>query len=1006
MPVVARHSSMKSRLSSLLLAPLAPMALLVLVDCSQTPVSVPVRSLERSGKVTLICLDPYDSARTGYPLDGCGFRLADRPGGSGLPTRLHALVNQETRGEVAVLNLSDGVVVDTNDASPGFNFLPVGAQPTDIVASPEGTAAFVVSAEANHPGIYALPSNHLRGGGPTIRAWPACSLPARPGAMTLVRRPAGQPQMCGGTNYAIDVVDKERDPDGTKAAEEAKHPNGDLSLETSAPGAQKLLVALPTEGDLIVIDAQRVLDRKPGTFDKCPIERRIKLRVDLPSETLLPEVPSGPVCPPLSTATPSPACPVRPPVSVAYPKTFTPMPAELALANPLDPANVDAPRRLYVADEGAPVVHVLDVRDPCEPVEGAPLLPSSFDEPARPVTTSTLAVSPVTHDLKQFVYAVDYEQGSVMIFDVSDDAKTRSPLVRPRPDFFPYSARDRLALGGPVRALSFITQEVNQQNATGAFTSATMCDPTAPSNSAAGVYQTRADFSDGAGPKRLRGTFALAALTNGALSIVDVDDLDAACRRYGKIAGTAPDATTVLPSWLTGCDTAPPVCGVGPEVQDKLVGTSGETTCRAIVRHELRSARYVLNRSEIGRGQPGFVAFPTLSKKGATFRTDTSDEGLKYPKMLAPLPDTGNDWAFDSGGTVISVTSSPASPTADKNFYVTDVTEPRAHFDQSWTLTYEGILPGFDGKVARISLAASKDDDRGVFDPNAYFCSAGVHDVDATKLEAVRILGANRAAEYDGWAAAHADQVEITADILPEEDPYWSSTGSACDFVRCRATFGTTENPSHTRTFPIRKAYQDRVLVDALPGGGVIDVTDADGKRVIAPECCFPFQAGYRVRAGQTWVANGSASGFLHHVTVDANTGRCIDMGVIPGTTETCDATRALLTGRAYEVPHATWASKGTGIGHADPLTFHNPQMYFAIYEGTEPSTRDMQFAWQAAGGFVPLAISLGRGSSGVAPQSMIHHPVLGPQVLVTDASLQGVMLVDLYQLAVTFNYF
>ena len=58
------------------------------------------------------------------------------------------------------------------------------------------------------------------------------------------------------------------------------------------------------------------------------------------------------------------------------------------------------------------------------------------------------------------------------------------------------------------------------------------------------------------------------------------------------------------------------------------------------------------------------------------------------------------------------------------------------------------------------------------------------------------------------------------------------------------------------------------------------------------------------------------------------------------------------------------------------------------------------------SGGFVPLSIALGRGSPLVAPQAIYYHPVLGSNLLVTDGALQGVVLVDLYQLAVSNSFF
>ncbi|MFO0659485.1 MAG: hypothetical protein U0165_06610 [Polyangiaceae bacterium] len=92
---------------------------------------------------------------------------------------LYALVTQITHGEVALIDLTGQFVVDLDAGQPGFNFLPVGAQPTDITSSPEGVASFV-GVESN---ALALPSATMFSQTPTLRSWPACPLPSRPGAM-------------------------------------------------------------------------------------------------------------------------------------------------------------------------------------------------------------------------------------------------------------------------------------------------------------------------------------------------------------------------------------------------------------------------------------------------------------------------------------------------------------------------------------------------------------------------------------------------------------------------------------------------------------------------------------------------------------------------------------------------------------------------------------------------------------------------------------------------------
>ena len=971
----------------------------------------PLRSLERSGKLSLLCLDPVPGAQVGYSLDDCqARRFATKTGGSGQALKLFSLVNQTTRGEVAMLNLTDSTVFDADPSTPGFNFLPVGAQPVDIATTPESTASFVAVAEVNHQGIYALPSTRILAGRPTIRSWPACSLPSRPGSMTL-QISAGD-ATCASPNFAVDSLGDVGD---------AKHPQGDLSQETQNPGSRKLLVTMPLEGDLLVIDAQKVLDRLPGSFDPCPIERRIKLNIELPPSTTLPASADGDadLCPLRPAATTSSACPVRGPQTVTYSGDFRASPSDFTL--------VDG--RLYISDDKAPVIHVFDMTDPCSPVEQAPLLPSSFDNPSRPVFTRTLAVSPVTSDGKRYLYAVDSLDGSVMIFDVSEGSGQRTPLTRSRPEYFPFSPRDRLNLGAPVQQIIFVSQEF-YYDLNGSKVGGIVCDPTtaydANAPTPAASYQTTTDFSDGARPSRLRGTFALAALTSGQVAIVDVDDYDAKCRqyndaRYASGFSTSQDGTTggnqslLLPDWQTGCDTicSDDKCTSCNSTSTLFPGASGEASCRVVVPHELRSRYHVSSSVNVGSHQPGFVSFPILNYQGAALVTNSTEEGLKHPKLLGPDQPkaTGtNDVSIGKQGLVITVNPDPS--VADNNYLLADIREPRAAIDQDWAMAYEGVLPGFGGKVGRLTLHNQDKTTRGLVDSSGGFCYRGVHDKAAARVDGLKLYpNRDDRDTLDAFAEAHADWLEITSDILDEQDPYWSGN-PACSYVSCRATFGLADTPTEARSFRIREAYHDRVLIGPDEDGPVLvyDVTlpsPTDPNQplplpTLDPECCFPTLIGYQVRGGETWIATGGVSGFVHHTTIGAGA-RCVDEGVDPATGVVCDPSFVTRTGRAYEVPNSK--TKPNIQQHDGPYTFHNPNFFSVVYAGAEPSRRDMIFSWQMSGGFVPLEINLGISSVQVAPQAMYYHPVLNTEVLVTDGALQGVLTIDLGTLAINRDF-
>lgn len=78
------------------------------------------------------------------------------------PRHLFALVTQTLRGEVAVVDLSAGKVVDLDSSTPGFRFIPVGKNPIDIVSTPGGVASFVGVADVGKEGIFAIPTRCAR----------------------------------------------------------------------------------------------------------------------------------------------------------------------------------------------------------------------------------------------------------------------------------------------------------------------------------------------------------------------------------------------------------------------------------------------------------------------------------------------------------------------------------------------------------------------------------------------------------------------------------------------------------------------------------------------------------------------------------------------------------------------------------------------------------------------------------------------------------------------------
>ncbi len=277
---------------------------------------------------------------------------------------------------------------------------------------------------------------------------------------------------------------------GTPAGASRSECAADLTTELGAPGRRKLVVALPDLGQLAVIDAQGLVDRQPGSYGPCEVERWVPLQVNLPvapiSEQLPPDI-DDPSCRPAEQpAAPAPTNPL-------------PRPSGLALAND---------GRLFVGDRGAPVIHVLDARSPCSMSELAPLLPQSLQNPARAVYTSKLAVSPVTPKNERFLYAIDESDRrspSVMAFDVSPGSNLRTPIVRPGSPRLPLEPADRIGFASAAVDVGFALRDLPASDENGVAVTGVLCDPLPNAPAPGGEYQPNADFTSGArrGPARL-----------------------------------------------------------------------------------------------------------------------------------------------------------------------------------------------------------------------------------------------------------------------------------------------------------------------------------------------------------------------------------------------------------------------------------------------------------------------------------------------------------------------
>jgi len=584
-------------------------------SCAATPTNVPVRTFEQPKKVDVVCVAVNNPA-DGGPLaaseihglvqsecapaasDFAALNVTTTPT---LPNHLFAVVTQTTRGELAVVDLTAGAVVDEDRSTPGTNFIPVGSSPTDVVVTPDGLMTFVASADPNKPAIYGIPTGPhdtdagLAGallgdstgasGAPVplpllITDLEACALPQPPQALAVAAIPGGD----GGASRGYALIAVLAATAGASAKVVAIDPTSllrgggvDAGLSDAAPSTPGVLAPCARLGAIALSGALPASwSGGPAWPDGVPYADAGSLGSQEPSlgpacVASIADGGGGMTAPTTGSSEAGEADDAGAAdeageevdagtLPLALPASAQPFPTTAALRDDLP--------ILYVGDGAIPVIHVIDLTDPTHPRELSPLLATSVAQPTRQVTVGALAISPTTRDYTRYLYAVDQGDGSLMVFDVSDPSLSpRTPLQRPHSELNPLVPRDRLTFSAPVATVGFVQHDwplippgpngTANPDQIHAYTGL-LCNPNPNAHPDAGsfadlgayyrvdqatVIQSSGGVSTVQGfPSRLRGIFGFATLSNGTVVTLDVDDWDAPCRRPDPMATPQPDA--------------------------------------------------------------------------------------------------------------------------------------------------------------------------------------------------------------------------------------------------------------------------------------------------------------------------------------------------------------------------------------------------------------------------------------------------------------------------------
>lgn len=303
-----------------------------------------------------------------------------------------------------------------------------------------------------------------------------------------------------------------------------------------------------------------------------------------------------------------------------------------------------------------------------------------------------------------------------------------------------------------------------------------------------------------ASPGRLRGVFLAAGLTDGSVAIVDVYDLDAPCR------GGA-------------------VCESPPNDDDRQV---------FIQRHRPRIGSFVTLGMTL-------TTAPAVTANGDTFTVEPGGAtgGEVAPDLAAVEcgPFQTRVYPFPDGGGAEPLVCALADPWAART--------------ETWTVTWEGALPGTNGGRGRLSV----DGGQPTIRVEVPVCERGV-------------LGSENVAalpEEAPEAAFAGDLLVVTGEVPP----------SVAEDAPCRQVVTDPDGQLIRLDFPIVHAAQVETADGAREGVLRLAGETRSGTRWQDVLDCFPELTTYEIHAQAAYTVAGSRTGYRHRVLADAMDGSC-----------------------------------------------------------------------------------------------------------------------------------
>ena len=361
----------------------------------------------------------------------------------------------------------------------------------------------------------------------------------------------------------------------------------------------------------------------------------------------------------------------------------------------VDPLAIAEPRRLFVdgdtllvADESSAVIHRFQISGTTlTPL--APLMPGArIRELAITPIVPAAPGADVASEPARFLYAIDADEGSVLVMDYLEGSPSFGAVL---PVHAGEGRWDRIRLAERARSLTVMTP---------GYPGLSECDPAMIPD----------DRLDDLTPGTLQGVFVAVGLANGLVEVVDVHDLDLACRG--------------------GRDCANP-----PQELDERV---------FIRRHAPRIGAFVTAASQV-------IGTPTFAFEGAPGRLEVDGTAGGGGPGLAPTPTCAPflDPIFPS--EAVEGSDDGLDP------LICAVVEPWSARPERWDATWEGAIPGAVSGIAHAEIVEGRTE---IAIEGHRLCARGVLGRD--DVVGSMLTGEDPESLYGG------DQVFITTDPLPD----------------------------------------------------------------------------------------------------------------------------------------------------------------------------------------------------------------------------------------------